>query len=500
MIKVVVADDEPLILRSVKKLIEEAHPSFKVVGEAADGEDALRRIEEIHPDVLFTDIRMPVMDGLELIDELRKREIAVIPVLVSGCEDFQYARKAIGLGVSEYLTKPLSVAPLQQLLGSLYGKIRTSKRAAQSSALQTALLHARMSPGQRDLFADYETFSFLSIRSASSRIWRNLDNLPGLRLEEGEDFWVVDGDRDIEKAVIFGASSLSAERLDTLAKRIHELLASHGVPVTSLIGSMTGDIEELGPLLRESWLTIHKRMVFGKSRILVLNSEDGELPSELEPILTVNLEKKLTLLVQNDRQQLCKEELKRLLESFEARPYPLLFLEKTLKQWVKIAADAIPSVSPMELLDTDLEIHGMLNRSTDYAALFDGMSRILDHLFAYNRVKISIDGKQKMLADRIEQYIEANYSKPLSLFTLSEVFGLVPSYLSKLYKTYKGISPSERITNIRIEKSKSLLEIDPPLLLKEISAAVGYEDPYYFSRIFKSATGHSPSGYRSLKA
>jgi len=116
MIKVVVVDDEPYLLRSIKQSIEETNGSFAVVGEALDGESALEVIRRTRPDVIFTDIRMPVLDGLELIEELRRAKEEVLPVILSGYQDFEYAKRALQIGVEDYLLKPINAKALGKLL------------------------------------------------------------------------------------------------------------------------------------------------------------------------------------------------------------------------------------------------------------------------------------------------------------------------------------------------------------------------------------------------
>ncbi len=118
--KVVVAEDEPLIRENLIKKIGQCHEGFEVAGEAHNGDHAFRLIEELHPDVLITDIRMPVKDGLALLEETYYRFPHLKTVIVSGYDDFSYAKTAIRFGVKDYLLKPIKIEELRRVLADIY--------------------------------------------------------------------------------------------------------------------------------------------------------------------------------------------------------------------------------------------------------------------------------------------------------------------------------------------------------------------------------------------
>jgi len=102
----------------------------------------------------------------------------------------------------------------------------------------------------------------------------------------------------------------------------------------------------------------------------------------------------------------------------------------------------------------------------------------------------------KNRVDQIELYLSAHYAEDISSETLSARFGLVPSYLSKVFRRQTGMSPTEYLTKLRLEKSKDLLKTRPGLLIRDAAALVGFQDPYYFSKLFKKTTGLWPSQYQ----
>ncbi|WP_010277136.1 response regulator transcription factor [Paenibacillus senegalensis] len=123
MYSVLVVDDEYMIKRSLTKMIEEARHRFTIAGEAEDGKEAWTKVEQLKPDILITDICMPVMDGLALIQEVREKYKFIEPIIISGHDEFAYAQKAVQFGVHDYLLKPLRPDALYKTLDRVYTKL-----------------------------------------------------------------------------------------------------------------------------------------------------------------------------------------------------------------------------------------------------------------------------------------------------------------------------------------------------------------------------------------
>ena len=119
MFKVIVADDEKLIANNIARRIEENCPSFRVAARAGTGLEALKQAKELLPDVVFSDIKMPEMDGIELVSRLRREMPAVLCVIVSGYSDFEYMKAAIQQSAADYLLKPVNPEELKRLLQRL---------------------------------------------------------------------------------------------------------------------------------------------------------------------------------------------------------------------------------------------------------------------------------------------------------------------------------------------------------------------------------------------
>ena len=131
--KVVLIDDEAAVKKTLNILVDSDYPDFQVVGEASDGLEGLALIEQTNPDLVITDIRMPVMDGLALVKEMRERSIETEVVIISGYDTFDYARQALRYGVKDYLLKPISARDVAAIFRQMVEKLRVEREQAQES-------------------------------------------------------------------------------------------------------------------------------------------------------------------------------------------------------------------------------------------------------------------------------------------------------------------------------------------------------------------------------
>lgn len=520
--KIFVIDDEPLILRSIKMSIEDAHSGFEFVGEAMNGEDALSLIEELQPDVIFSDIRMPIMDGLALIDELRKRRVPAKIVILSGHQEFEYAKRALQLGVSDYLLKPISQIELVPLLKTLHDAFLNQTGLSQVETLSALVNSEAYSLPDTEalsrLFANYRAFVAILVCSGSictfssnwltapKEFWlhRDLDAIVKKLLSGALDSWTLDLKKANEKLVLIGIREDSPDLSDALYRslcwRLSEALRDDTMPVTIVAGRIGGAAAlDLPFTLHRLQIVLNKCVRFGESRLCFSDGVNVEGADDV-PTFDSNLEKLLALHIENDRSDLFKEKFAELLEQLRAQSATQFRLESTLKLVPHLFRNRSLQLSEDRLRELELEIDELISNACRYAAVLGGMLMIIDELFAGNRRIPPDKTDQAMLMNEVERFVKHNYTESLSLQTLAEKFGLAPPYLSRLFKKHKNLPPSEYIIHLRIGKAKELLRTAPSMTLKDIGRTVGYEDPYYLSRVFKSVTGVSPSEYRNERS
>lgn len=155
--KLFLVEDEVIALRSLRRKIEDLDAAYEVVGEASGGSEALTAIPAARPDVVLTDIRMPDMDGITLIERLRERGSQVLPVIVSGYQEFEYAKQAVRLGVEDYLLKPVDPSELTACLERCARRLRTrrSRENVASFLVGEDRISIEFQPGENRFAAAY---------------------------------------------------------------------------------------------------------------------------------------------------------------------------------------------------------------------------------------------------------------------------------------------------------------------------------------------------------
>lgn len=220
MINLLLVEDEPPILRDIKIQLEQYKSQFSIAATAYNGKEALEYLE--HPamriDVLITDIEMPVIGGLELIQRVRKLYPSILCIILTGYSSFDYAKRAITLGVYDYLLKPVEEAALKTLLDSIYHKIykehlesslyRPAEKTLLSDTDSLTYITCILCIGTFSLYSDYPV-------SVPASVWKQLDmeDLIAQHLPDIDSFWIIDGKTENEKNIIFTVSRGRSTRI-----------------------------------------------------------------------------------------------------------------------------------------------------------------------------------------------------------------------------------------------------------------------------------------------
>ncbi|MCD9021455.1 response regulator transcription factor [Cohnella silvisoli] len=511
IINVYVCEDEPFIMRSLKLLIEQSHSNYRIIGEAYNGLEAYEEIKRLKPDVVFTDIRMPGMDGLALLSKLNEEHYEFTPVLISGYQDFEYAKTAIKLHVYDYILKPVSPESFEELLISIHARLESTIRTRQLSIINQMVTNISYKNGKvADFFkyagyyymflcaGSYCTFTYPWI-TPSLEFWlkNDLEAVATQRLNDIDaSIWVINGKHENEKIIVMGTNQTNHSEISEWMRHLHEQLNTSGFPLTSIYSFSGSKIEDIGPAIQTARIVLNKHIVFAQSSFLLLNTSiTVENQDDHGKLLSADTEKLLVAYIQHKQLYALKRELKKLLEKCLLRTCRQISLEHLLKSICELFKKNIDFLSEKRAIEIDMEINELICNSISYKAIYEGMAFIMESLLASDYAKAKESDHEK-LSGLIEHYIEENYSNTINLQSLSLIFGIVPSYLSKIFKSYKGKSPSDYIIELRVEKAKELLKSKPMIALKDIAVTVGFNDQFYFSKVFKTITAQSPSEFR----
>lgn len=536
-IKVFLVEDEMVIRRGIKNSIDWEKEGYIFCGEASDGELAYPMIIKEKPDILITDIRMPFMDGLELC-KLVKKELPNIKILIlSGYDEFDYAKEAIRLGVTEYLLKPISSGKLLEALNGVSESIRREKE-------DKDLVHKYMEEMRENTEHEKQKFfeqmiagnlSMADALETGKKYEMNLSagmyNLLLFRFTLGEENrksgellgeaeyaieklterleYVFEFQRGVEGwAFLLMADNEEqmSERVKELSKDLEEIMKNYStIAYFGGIGQPVARLRELEESFREAERALAARFTMELNRIISVEDirmaqnvdtlDDIEITSfgeiektrtMLEKFLNNGAEDEIDEFVDVYINELPEENLKSVLMRqyiiMDAYIVMMSFCEKIEGIEGEMQAQSAELKNSMKTIQTLEEIKNYIRML---------LKKIIG-------VRDTISGRR--YSDIIEiakdQIRKTYMSDEISLNTIAAEVGMSPSYFSSIFSKEMGKTFVEYLTEIRMDRAKELLMCSS-MKTSEIGYEVGYKDPHYFSYIFKKTQNCTPKEFRA---
>ena len=535
MIKVLVADDELKVIQLIEHLVDWQAFDMEIVGRVNDGEKALETICRLQPDLVVTDIRMPVINGIELVQKAQEAGLDPFFVMISGYSEFEYAQRAIQLGVEDYLLKPLRQKDLESVLAKIRDKYyaRMETDAARSSYLRNRkrekeqfltdlLVHRRLDVFElteeelTDLYGfsltgEYIECAILRVftgaagfTSDESDVYRFV--LPKLHEIVNENIahlcteYVSTVHHNDILALISHDGETKAAIMEELGKMKPRLLNYRNIcpdlKIAIGISKPVSSLRQIPDAYRDARDALAKRFLAQDSFIFF---SDGYYPRP---------QQESTLFTAQDRKQLLSR-----IEVLDIPGFRELSGEYFRRMKETPAGSGDVSYTYRTLCESFLfgvrSFEGQAARMEETEeALRSAFDRVfsLDELYAFytdtcaeclgrcEQEKKSIEDKPIRLA---KQYIQKHYSEAISLETVSAEVGFNPAYFSTVFKKATGTNFMDYVKTVRVENAKDLLA-RTRMDVASVAQAVGYTDIKYFTRLFRQLTSLTPSDYRKL--
>lgn len=484
--RILIADDEKLSRESLKIMLTEYESLFEIVGEAENGEELVNMTLKLKPDIVFVDIRMPKLDGLEAIRQLRGKLKYTQWIILTGFSEFEYAKKALQLGVSNYLLKPIDPEELFKALNEMtsHWRNRISIRNSDFEKKMIGILmglndgSASLSIFEKTLYSGLVTYS---------------------------DSYLDSEQRKRKKA----------EYYERLRCSISSLLDNNAeIGILPLHADCSAVVYAYNAENQTGLSEYEQRLIFKIKQCILAVTESSFV------ITTVELEKR------NSFPALLKEieQVGSISSIRSVARIGNIFSLGDFQRWNK--AEAALSLSRLLMqMKTHYDDHDSLNFTKDVAdfetlfytdaelntlcrsnvlkflntSLSCGISPDTDnkvwHLCLAACGKRLYSAAPKLYGGAIEQvknYIEKNYMNDISIAEISDTLHMTPNYLSSLFHKKTGMTFKKYLTNIRMLKAKQILE-NPGCKVQQVAKSVGYYSTRYFSKIFKSYYNYYPS-------
>ncbi len=543
--RIILVDDEEEVRKSIIRKIDWTAVGFAVVGDAENGEDALEKIENLEPDVVLTDIRMPYMDGLTLAERIRQKYPSMKIVIFSGYDDFEYAKQAIKLNVTEYILKPVNVEELTAILK----RIKTNLDEEIEQKRNVNLLrenYKRSLPILREQFLkdlisrpmDGETVQTLlreyDIPLAGAKKWiaiaveleleqeltqeeaplplheeKNLIPISVMQilsenLKPSYRFSLLSfsGSADAKIAGIAAVdeNNSQTELINILGDICKEIRKTLKVPVTIGIGHSAQKLENISRSFQSALDALGYRSVVGTGSTIYINDVEPGIGGKLQ--FGSEEESALIQAIKFGPEEKIRETVRGIVDRMnEARVH-------ARQQQAYILSVANCMIQLIQQYDLNMEeifaedplgpdpftvIQSMLNRENFSRWLFQTALKINS---ALSRER---DYAARQVIEKAKQYIMDNYQDPgLSVEQICRYLHMSPAYFSTMFKKATGQTYIAYLTEVRLNKAVELLNMTDEKTYV-IASQVGYQEQNYFSYVFKKRFGVSPTKFRGSR-
>ncbi|WP_223594391.1 response regulator [Neobacillus bataviensis] len=523
MLKVLIVDDEVLERKAVAKILKNSSEDVTVIGEAPNGRKAIEMAAELRPDIIFMDIKMPGIDGVQAVKEIRKFDAGIRFIMVSAFNTFEYAKEVMQQGVKEYILKPSSKQDILDGLKRVADDIHAERKQTEEQHTLRESLNRAVSIAQKEwvtslLMNQVQDITFdewgqllgaeiisgnvmlFSLQPAGKSEFTNNEKQnwyswlkDTLKSAVKKHEIIIGPITDLQVPVLF----LTSEKLHfkTNAQLICDNLINFfkkenfSGDIRIGIGHPYSQAKELNKSYHEAVLALEQLAKTPNRKYLFCDKQGNafELPAESG---FLEIEKKLLDAVrQGDVNQVLF-----IFDSFVTKVETNKDLKASL---VKKSFNELFILISRMLHDLGIIYEGnpVIEGQEDIGLIFEKGKK---HLLAVvQQVQIWRNNHAKGMLHKAKEYIEKHYAEAITLESAAEYVELSPFYFSKLFKDRFGMTFIDYLTEIRIKHAKAEM-VDPAKSLKEICYSVGYKDPNYFSRVFKKATGLSPTEFRKV--
>ncbi|KAA1183415.1 response regulator [Paenibacillus sp. B2(2019)] len=513
MNRMMLIEDEPPILHMIKGMIESSSQGFVVSHTAFNGAKALKMLEDgAKPDLIVTDIRMPVMDGLQFMRELSERGYEIPCIIMSGYSDFNYAREALQQNAWDYLLKPLKEDHLEQALAKASVMLRKRKSKAERAYMKRALQLADDFGEEQPANPGYLHYQLLLIRRGSYRTgaWEDrLSSLGDLYRRWDDDameaaispewkadpVWWISGWASNERIVV---RALMDPQSGAVHREVAESMlatwASHAETdegAVNMAVSVSVTVERLAVTLRTLREALARETRFGESRVWMQG--DMRRPGF---VLSSELDQACRSLAHSANYETFEKAMQGWVREWRKEGYGQLEVESLFAAivrsfqtyWPKEIASTIAAFDANELVSGCRTLDEAVKQFCGY--MKEGYASL---------VKNRPDRSAKDLMEDVRRYLDEHLMEPIGSDELQLVFGYNKTYISNVFSEVFGMPPGKYLSKLRIDKAIVLIFERPELSLRQIAELVGYEDSLYFSKVFKNATGLSPREYKERR-
>ncbi|NLK67920.1 MAG: response regulator transcription factor [Clostridiaceae bacterium] len=533
MFKVMIIDDETIIRTGIKNIINWKQFDCKICAEASDGEEGAALIKQHSPDIIITDIRMPGIDGLKMINEIKDLVPNCRIIVLTGYRDFDYVQEAIKLGVFDFVLKPTKIEELTAVIDRAVNELKSLKSKEEEFSKLKKLFEQNIPVLKEKFLYDliYEIYpSSEDVLSRADLLGIDLSPFLLLVVEIDVDenakisqydrnlyqFGIINTFMDVfsdsfkvtniplnDVAVAFILEIKGSVDYLTLINNkcdyLQELLTNcFGITVTIAVSSEGREIMQLSEKYRECMEALERKFYIGNNTVIYHEDIKGFFKYvDYSP-----LEKNQKLLlegIKTGNEGIVSQKLEDIFEYINNNDHiDMNYLRNyywniiTYINNIRLSVAQASNDRSVEGINI-ISVHNIISESQSVQELNELVREVCRSITAkinnYNNKSI------KLVLRKAINYIQKHYKEQITLNIVAEHVYVSTSYLSRMFKKELGINFIDYLNGLRIEKAKELL-MDPKYKTYEVAEKVGINDAHYFSRLFKKYVGISPTEFK----
>ncbi len=528
MRNILLVDDELFVIDGIHVSLAWNELGIDNVYKATNGLRALEIIDSHKIDVIITDMKMPIMNGIDFISKLRERNHPAKVIVLSGFNDFSYAQEAIKYNVTEYLLKPITLPILKKAIEkAVVSLLHESSdkeylmileqefekyKPVLSDYFLTALLNKEINYQLAELIACpvvNSVYRIILVQVGTSEVSKELnDNLSETKRQVGvqraleltQKLEMEDTRLFVSRIGLYNFAVLQCDNTTSVNSSLSKIdmlsehLTENGVESYSIgIGKFVTELSQVDVSYMQAEEALRSHVLLGVGSIVAYsdicpdNSTYPYTPCDTEQIrrcLHSRDQKQLLVLIEELKENLRKRNIQDIdfirdlaIECIVAANLHLYNENETPQIVYKDYPNLTLTVLKLDTLDSIFDL------------VLSVYNQTIEHLNHRGELK------NQRTIELIREFVKENISNDITLEILSKHIHLTPNYIGALFKNATDMYFSDYVTNERMEYAKTLLR-DPLCKIYEVASAVGYKNPTYFSKVFKEHTGINPTEYK----
>ncbi|MFC4388764.1 response regulator [Gracilibacillus marinus] len=507
MLKVFLVDDDIFVRKGIQTLINWKEYGFEVCGEADNGEDALEQIHQLKPDLVLTDIRMPVLDGLELIERvISEMNQAPSFIVISGYNDFKYAQKALRFGVEDFLLKPVDQDEIHATLERVSETIvqRNEKNVSKNELSTETIIKSLLADdiemskikNMEHPILHANKYTFVKIEANGMYLdYPTMEQVMDEILTQGERDYITFYENGIGCYCVVITDLFLSKNEYTLERYFMEVDKEFNKqldsPICIYIGKTVSTLLELKHSYSTAKDLIQYKYISNEGSVIDYNITNKQA-------YYIDIEKmeydQMMEYVEENNKKAIKKQVHSMLQSAVNKNLAKDAIRTIVN---RLNHEVLKQIKDANKYDPTMDHFKQMIEWDQYPLTLDQIVELWSSflLECASLLKEWNHTQMKGTIHQIKKFIHSNYNQPITMKSIANEFYMNPVYMGQLFKKTYGVYFKDYILNVRITEAKKLLRTTD-FRVYEVAQKVGFNNPDYFVTQFEKTVGTTPSQYR----